>query len=1396
MAGKSGKAIILIADKSGNGDVKYQAVADFNNGVATATLPSGVKAENNSITVLFADDVRGGNYAETVTGSYTNVILESPTKVTATYTGNKLTIADIDDAQKPWYDSTLLDITYPTGYENGMTDVGTYTFKAEIKSAYRTNTIFGGTPDKSKGENEYTRCFEYEIKQKLVDFPTFLDGDSKHYNDGNNVLFTLVYDSAGIEIKYKGAVLTEDQIVESAVDKYTLEVSLKDSNNYAWKTTPPSEFGFEITRKPIEVKLHDGNDGYNLTGMQGGKIKVELDIPTGNRIVVGDVEIKIYASITGVRPFEIGTYTLDSTSREEEIELDLSRLPENQTYDLSIETTSGNYDIKLASPTKLTVTKAVTTPILTWNLYANGVKQRRQYVEAKVGEDFDVTFASREYDGKSYSFQVDLPSGYILDPSHGVGGYLVTNDNANNSNVGTNADTYTTSVRLVNTTTNNGEVYSIKFTIDKAKFDLSKVSWKGNGRLEFNGQSQSMELENVPDKLEVFYDGDESHREVTTSALRVKVDYLDFVNSADDENYILPNKTDPNTYNGTVVWETDWNIVPKTITVQWGKELLTDKNNNAFNVAILRSKAENTVVVHTYYKSDGQGNKIDNTPINVSDIVVPTTGTDYYICELSLSSSDGYMLSGTLTREFAVSYQGAAVEFTPNNLTFQYTGKEIAPKFTNSGNLQSSQYTVTYYAAGGASALTSAPTAVGKYRVEITLNSDTSSQYFIGGDSEWEYEIVARVINESWNESVKPPRMNINKTELEMIEYEFQDEEGNTVTFEQMKAQAGVYSVRAKIKNAYIGNCSFASGNTETEWIDFELTEQDLANMQDPTDPTLYPDDPDMQDPTNPDDNNPGSGDNQGSGEVPTDPDDNGSGFDMGKLGEFFKHYWRELVSGICLILTISFLAKTASYESKRKRANKKADKYDNAVYATSATGLFGWATSAWTAIMCVMIGLAVVSFVIMLIAKSRYNKAEDYLEEARERSEHNRESSRRDYDDNRREEDERRREDEYRRREDEFRQREEEMRKRDDDLKAMLMHMMGGNFDNMNMGQGAPQVAYAGGQGISVDDMRGLISETVTALLPSMQQALPAQASTNDELLQKLIEQNERNEERIEKLIQKLADKPAEKVIEKEVVATSANDETIKKLLEDNAKNQEIMQSLIRQLANQPIQQVVAQPQIIEKVVEKPVEKIVEKVVEKPVEKIIEKEVKVEVPVEKIVEVPVEKVVEKVVEKPVVHVISSEAAGGAEKSKQVKTAPKKAPTPRLTLAEAYAQLTKEQKKFFDGLREYAMKKDSKCKEKLATYFTTIGPSTTNPLIKLTIKKGITVALFKMEDEYLKDIRRNASSDGAKVKVKETEISIPDAQSYDTAKDMIDLRVDQIERYNDYLKEQRSLRRK
>ncbi len=1492
-SGQSGSAIILLTDKEGNGKVYYQAITQFNGGVATATIPSGENVNNYAITVLFADNLNGGNNTEIITGHYTMSGVAIPKDVTVEYNGLARTVEDL--IEEAWYDSTIygdesrMSISMPAD----AVHQGSYSIKFSIKDSdlkwedetttdktinliieskpigltwtSDDNGIYKAAPNasdlcdvdkekeiivtryRSRGTTtEYDsltppkRIGDYraiaesnnkdyvisESSQKSQDFTlealrvpilassNFSPSNIQSYTGKDRTFELINYDykwkgSAGdssveisIPARYAGKIMIDQDnyIIVKEAGTYALQLELTDTENSRWADksetaadrTAPREVEFKVTQKSLNGEIVSGIDEDGIIkAVVGNNVKVMFEM--AELPFAGDnISIDIYAYKSGSSNSTLlkGNIIVSQADGEYSYQVDLntSALRIAGQYMLKFElrdkinTANSNYEL-LIEDVELALTEEVDEGSITWRLKEGNILI--DSTRTPIGE-FSMSYAPTniiKYNkNKIYKFEVRTPSGYVVDTvteDGFVNGYKNTDFDGNIIEMCKDASKYTTQVRIKNILTQEVQIYEIKWEITKAKYDLSQVKWKGNGRLEYNGQLQEMILENLPEGLEILsYIGDEQYRDVTTSALHVAVEDLDFTDEAYEKNYVLPIVGDSTTYIGNVVWETDWSIVPKEIKVQWSKELLKDKYGNSFNIAILRSKEENTVVVHKYYKSDGKGNKVGEA-ISESDIVVPESGTEYYICELTLSSNDGYILTGTTIREFAVSNQGSAVKFTPNKLTFAYTGEEIKLWLSNDGNLKSSQYKVTYYSAGGASPLTSAPMSVGKYRVEITLNDELNGKYFIGGDSEWEIEIVARIINESWNTTSKPPRLNINKTELGMIEYEFMDEEGNVISYDQMKSKAGVYSVRAKIKGTYIGNCSFASGNNETEWIDFELTENDLANMQDPNDPTLYPDDPDMQEPEEPDDNNPSGDINSGnnpsgdvSGDVPTNPEDKG-GVDFDKISKILKEWWQVIASGISIVLIIIFMAKTAGYESRRKKANKKIEKYESAVYAAT-TGLFGLATTAWTAIACILMGLAVLSFVIMLIAKNRCNKSEDSLEEAKEDYERNKENNRRDYDDNRRDE-------EYRRRDEEYRQREE-------DMKAMFMRMMGG-YDFNNMGQ--PQGAYMGAQqGIGAEEIRGIVSETVTALLPGMQQALPQQASVNDELMQKLIEKEEQNDKTITKLIeqnerlmqdnaenQKVMQSLMQQLANKEATATNVNDELVNRLIEQNDK---LMQRLAEQ---QPQQVVTSQPQIIEKIVEKPVEKIVEK------------EVRVEVPVEKIVEVPVETVVEKVVEKPIV--ISTEAVGEAEKSKQVKKtpSPKKAPAPRLTLEEAYAKLTKEQKKYFDGLREYAMSKDSKCKEKLSTYFTTIGPSTINPFIKLTIKKGITVALFKMEDEYLKDIRRNASGDGTKVKVKETEVPIGDKQAYDTAKDMVDLRIDQIDRYNDFLKEQRALRK-
>ncbi|MDE6474251.1 MAG: hypothetical protein K2L70_04060, partial [Clostridia bacterium] len=622
---------------------------------------------------------------------------------------------------------------------------------------------------------------------------------------------------------------------------------------------------------------------------------------------------------------------------------------------------------------------------------------------------------------------------------------------------------------------------------------------------------------------------------------------------------------------------------------------------------------------------------------------------------------------------------------------------------------------------------------VGAYSIKAILNSTAAwaKNYILDGNVEWAYVIIPQegmeVITIEWQDTEL-----VFNGKVQMPTYVVRDKDGNDIT-EQVK-----------------GMLTFGGDYDKSKWADdYQLT------VNQPSGTYFIK-----------------SGlvcnysiiiDANGNGYNPN-PDENGdkdgSGISFDNVGEMLKQWWQVIASAISIVLIIIFMSKGIGYANKKKQAkNTIKDRYT--AYYAGATGLFGLAMTSWTVIACVLMGLAVVSLAFMFIEKRGCSKAERQLENARDEFERNREENYR--------------AEEMRRREEDNMRRDEEMRRRDEDMQMLLMRIMGGGAGG-NMNAGGQQGGFGGTVSLDSASIKGLMTEVVAGLLPGIQQALPQQASVNDEAIKSLIEG--------QKAIMEKLSEPNERVVEREV-AVKDNDETLKQMM----KNQEMLMEKILELSAMP------QSQVVEKVIEKevPIEKIVEKVVEVPVE--VEKIVEKEVPVEKIVEVPVEKIVEKEVkvEVPVEKVVEKVV------EKQVKVTapakPKVEKAPRLTLDEAYALLSKEQKKYFDGLRDYALTK-YKCKEKKSTYFVVYGHTATNPLIKLTIKKDTTVALLKMEDEYMKDIRRDATGDGTKVKVKETEVIVSDKQAFETAKKMVDLRDDQIERYQELLKEQRAMRSK
>ncbi|MDE5756442.1 MAG: hypothetical protein K2I23_05060, partial [Clostridia bacterium] len=246
----------------------------------------------------------------------------------------------------------------------------------------------------------------------------------------------------------------------------------------------------------------------------------------------------------------------------------------------------------------------------------------------------------------------------------------------------------------------------------------------------------------------------------------------------------------------------------------------------------------------------------------------------------------------------------------------------------------------------------------------------------------------------------------------------------------------------------------------------------------------------------------------------------------------FVKENWQVIVSIISIILIFIFTGKGIGYASKRKSIEKTIDKKygKSTYYAASGIGLFGLPNTTLTIIACILAGVAVLAFIFMLLEKRLLGKAQVELEDAKEEYAANKA--------------------------------ELDNKQRNDQMQMMLMGMLGNNGGQFSQ------------QGASIDDMRMMINDAVTAMLPNVQQYLPQQASGNDELVKKLMEQNAQNEERIEKLMKKLADQqPTEKVVEKviarEVASANANDETIKSIIEGQKI---IMQKLAEQQSTEKV--------------------------------------------------------------------------------------------------------------------------------------------------------------------------------------------------------------------------------
>ncbi len=127
------------------------------------------------------------------------------------------------------------------------------------------------------------------------------------------------------------------------------------------------------------------------------------------------------------------------------------------------------------------------------------------------------------------------------------------------------------------------------------------------------------------------------------------------------------------------------------------------------------------------------------------------------------------------------------------------------------------------------------------------------------------------------------------------------------------------------------------------------------------------------------------------------------------------------------------------------------------------------------------------------------------------------------------------------------------------------------------------------------------------------------------------------------------------------------------------------------------------------------------------------------------------------------------------------------------TFDEAYEDLSEDLKDLFVRLKEYALTKEGTTEVKLSNGVCIKHGS--RKVIRLTVRRGYPVAMFVLENEMLKDVRRNAAST-LKLKIPATELVIRDETDFYAASTMIDFTMDQILKDIEEAKERRKAARR
>ncbi|MDE7336591.1 MAG: hypothetical protein K2N32_00550, partial [Clostridia bacterium] len=269
------------------------------------------------------------------------------------------------------------------------------------------------------------------------------------------------------------------------------------------------------------------------------------------------------------------------------------------------------------------------------------------------------------------------------------------------------------------------------------------LSWPSVSTLEYNGRAQGMTLQGtLPAGLTVNYSGNDKvpvGSYTTTVTFSVGSNYVN--------NYFVPSAASSDTYEGSLDFTFAWSITKATLSVSWKDDNVGE--SEVFKLPTLKSIGDldvNSMVDYTYY--DSEGNVVTSLPSQVTEEM-----TFKAVATLKTAFAGNYeFAAGTNEYTFVIGKDKYPVTLilkwdgkNIDNAHLPYTGSPYTPtvEITKAdGGIVPANITLKYYKDGSSAFTTDAPTEVGKYRIEATLNYGGELNYIDTDSAEFEFEII------------------------------------------------------------------------------------------------------------------------------------------------------------------------------------------------------------------------------------------------------------------------------------------------------------------------------------------------------------------------------------------------------------------------------------------------------------------------------------------------------------------------------------------------------------------------------------------------------------------------------------------------------------------------------